>query len=366
MSYNNIYSRNPLFMGPPRTLTTHPGQTQSVHTQGLGFPAQPQVQPAYYPGMAFAPPAGQFQSPPPPPPAGLYQPQVQPNYHLDFNFDLQPVDIQAGHMHAGQAQPAYSSGLAYPVQPGQAQACAPAAAPLDQPHSSSRITDGDGPPSDDAVRRMARQLQRFYESPKTLGNKDLVSEDDIKLAKSLDPRTSTYDGGRWPAHWMRVDGRESFIEELGAFRIFGSGLTVPLVDPELGQGPAPVAPADHPHNDRGVAANAIIIPDDEEMANDMLAYGQEMPDLPAEILFDEDYMPAKTFVNGVDDEMPAEDEEMADAREVAGNGEMTDDIVGSDENLAAPAPAEDFAEEVLDEQDLFLKAALLKALGRTE
>ncbi|UZP38257.1 hypothetical protein NXS19_006073 [Fusarium pseudograminearum] len=333
MSYSNIYSRNPLFMGPPRTLTTHPGQTQSVHTQGLGFPAQPQVQPAYYPGMAFAP----------------RLPQVQPNYHLDFNFDLQPVDIQAGHMHAGQAQPAYSSGLAYPVQPGQAQACAPAAAPLDQPHSSSRITDGDGPPSDDAVRRMARQLQRFYESPKTLGNKDLVSEDDIKLAKSLDPRTSTYDGGRWPAHWMRVDGRESFIEELGAFRIFGSGLTVPLVDPELGQ-----------------AANAIIIPDDEEMANDMLAYGQEMPDLPAEILFDEDYMPAKTFVNGVDDEMPAEDEEMADAGEVAGNGEMTDDIVGSDENLAAPAPAEDFAEEVLDEQDLFLKAALLKALGRTE
>ncbi|QPC70436.1 hypothetical protein HYE68_001188 [Fusarium pseudograminearum] len=365
MSYNNIYSRNPLFMGPPRTPLTHPGQTQSVYTQGLGFPAQPQVQPAYYPGMAFAPPAGHFQPPPPPTPASLYQPFAPPAAGL-YQPQVQPVDVQAGYMHAGQAQPAYSSGLAYPVQPGQAQACAPAAAPLGQPHSSSRITDGDGPPSGDAVRRMARQLQRFYESPKTLGNKDLVSEDDIKLAKSLDPRTSTYDGGKWLAHWMRVDGRESFIEELGIFRIFGSGLTVPLVDPELGQGPAPVAPAGHPHNDRWVAANAIIIPDDEELVNDMLAYGQEMPDLPAEVLFDEDYMPAKSFVNGVDDEIPAEDEEMADAGEVAGNEEMTDDIVGSDENLAAPAPAEDFVEEVLDEQDLFLKAALLEALGRTE
>ncbi|KAM0298226.1 hypothetical protein HYE67_001265 [Fusarium culmorum] len=341
---------------------------------------QPRDQPTYFSGTAF--PQADYSQPPPPTPSFLpappcppqarqYRPQVQPEQFLDLNFQPQgpPVNCQAGFVPAVPAQPVYTSGLACHGQPHQAQpflgpyATLPCQPMQAQPHAGSCAIDENDPTQEPALRRMARQLQRFYESPKTLGNKELVSEDDIRLAKSIDPCTSTPDGFRWPAHWMTPEGRKRFIEELEEFRIFGSGLTVPLVDPELGQGPAPVAPADHPHNDMGVAANAIIVPDDEEVANDMLAYGQdlasdmpangeEMPDLPAEALDDEDDMPAETYVDGVDDDMPVEDEEMADVM-------PADDSVGGDNNFI-PDPAAG----IFDRADQHLSDVLSKVLGR--
>ncbi|KAK6714714.1 hypothetical protein SNK04_005647 [Fusarium graminearum] len=313
----------------------HQPRVQSTYFSGAAFPQADYSQPPT-PTPSFLP------APPYPPQACQYRPQVQPEQVLDLNFQPQgpSVNCQAGFVPAVPAQPAYPSGLVYHGQPHQAQPSLGQCAPLPcqrmqaQPHAGLWAIDENDPTQEPALRRMARQLQRFYKSPKTLGNKDLVSEDDIKLAKSVDPCTSTSDGFRWPAHWMTPEGRKRFIGELEDFRIFGSGLTVPLVDPGLGQGPAPVAPADHPRNDRKVAANAIIIPDNEEEVNDMLAYNEEMPDLSAEVLDDED-------------DMPAEDEEMAD------------DSVGGDDNFI-PNPAAG----IFDTADQLLIDALTKELGQ--